>query len=208
MRFEPHRSQRNASVHLSALSPALLGILVLLVTACSPAVKQKEAVSIPQTMEQAAAQRERAAAMQQAAEERLVAEQAECYKKFLVSSCLRDAKARYTEAILQARDIDIPARDFQRNVQRMEIERREAERNTNIQAREAEQQRQAAEYRRKEQERAAERERRQADKTAQAAAYRQKAAEEARSRQERQERRAKRDAERERRRAERETRVQ
>lgn len=212
MRFEQHRSQRNASDHLSALPPALLGILVLLVTACSPAVKQKEAATIPQTTEQANAQRERAAAMQQAAEERLETEQAECYKKFFVSDCLRDAKTRYTETILQARDIDIPARDFLRNVQRMEIERREAERNTNNQAREAEQQRQAAEYRRKEQERAAERERRQADKAAQAAAYRQKAAEEGRSRQERQARHARRDAERQaerkRRQAERETRVQ
>lgn len=181
---------RRTARHLS------VPLLALLVAACSPAVKQEEAITAPQTTEQANAQRERAAAMQQAAEERLAAEQAECYKKFFVSDCLRDAKARYTETILQARDIDIPARDFLRNVQRMEVERKEAERSANISVREAEQQAQADEYRRKEQERAAKREQRRADKAAQAATYRQKAAAEARERQARQAQRARRDAER------------
>ena len=168
----------------------------LLLSACSPAVKQEPPVTVPQTLEQADAQRERAAAMKQAAEERLAAEQAECYKKFFVSGCLAEAKERYTETILQARRLDMPARDFQRNVRRTEVETKETQREADLSERESEQKAQAEAFRAKEAERAAERERRQADKASQAAAYHQKAAAEAQRRQERQAERAKRDAER------------
>ena len=71
--------------------PAVL--VALLVSACSTAVKQDNA-EIPRTIEQANAQRERAAEMKRAAEARLAAEEDACYRKFLVSACLKEAKAR------------------------------------------------------------------------------------------------------------------
>ena len=151
---------------------------------------------IPQTLEEAHAQRERAKAMKQAAEERLAAEQAECYKKFLASSCLKDAKARYTQAVVEARNVDIPARAVERDFKRTEVEAKENRREVERPEREAEQKEQAAEFRDKEATRAAERERKIAEKTEQAAKYHAKATAEQAARRERQAERAKRDAER------------
>ena len=150
----------------------------------------------PRTIEEANAQRDRAAAMKQAAEDRLDAEQAECYRKFLASSCLRDAKARYSKAVIEARNIDIPARDFQRDYKRAEVETKESRREAENETRGTEQQAQASEFRSKEATRAAERERKIAEKAEQAAKYREKAAAEEAARRERQAQRERRDAER------------
>ena len=68
---------------------------------------------VPQTLEQAAAQREQATNMRDSAEQRYTTEQAACYKIFLVNSCLEDAKKRYTQSMIEARKLDNPARDFQ-----------------------------------------------------------------------------------------------
>ena len=51
---------------------------------------------VPQTLEQAAAQRQRASAMRAEAERRHLADQDRCYTKFLVNDCLAAAKKRYT----------------------------------------------------------------------------------------------------------------
>ena len=45
-------------------------------------------VPVPQTLEEAVAQRERADALRDQAEERYLFEQNECYRKVLVSDCL------------------------------------------------------------------------------------------------------------------------
>ena len=95
-------------------------------------------------MEQANAQRERAKAMKQAAEEQLSTEQNACYQKILVSACLKDAKARYTASIVEARKLDIPARDFQRDAKRTEADAKEAKRAADMPQREVDQRAQAA----------------------------------------------------------------
>ena len=156
----------------------------------------KAPVEVPRTLEQADAQRERAKAMKQAAEEQLLVDQDACYKKVLVSGCLKDAKARYMATVIEARNLDIPARAFQRDAKRADVEAKEAKRAAERPKHEAEQREQAAEFRSTEATRAAERERKIAEKAEQAAQYRQKAAAEDKARQERLAEREKRDAER------------
>ena len=179
---------------------AILGSIVCLALSISlPSAAQPAAgstVSAPQTLEQANAQRLQAKQMQDSAEKNLVAEQAACYKKFLVNSCLEDAKKRHTQALIDARNIDIPARDFQREAKRAEVTAKDAERAANAPVRAAEQKEQASSYRADEAAKATDRERKKAAKAQQAAEGRQKRAAEEARRQEKQEKRAKKDAER------------
>ncbi|WP_319242305.1 hypothetical protein [uncultured Propionivibrio sp.] len=154
------------------------------------------ALEVPQTAEQAEAQRNRASAMKQAATDQYAEDKAACYKKVLVSGCLKDAKARHTAANVAARELDAPARAFQRDARRAEVEAKEAKREADAPAREAEQHAQTDEFRSKEATRAAERERKIAEKAEQAAQYRQKAAAEQKDREERQAERERRLAER------------
>ena len=184
---------------MSLQRPRILGLLfagcALAFSVGATAAADARPMETPQTLEQANAQRERAAAMKQAAEDQLVADKNACYKKILVSGCLKDAHTRYRAAIVDARNVDIPARAFQRDVKRAEVEAKEEQREAEQPAREAEQREQAADFRSKEATRAAERERKIAEKAEQAAKYREKAAAEDKARQERQAERAKRDAE-------------
>ena len=63
---------------------------------------------VPRTLEQAEVQRKQAETMRDAAEKRYAAEQAACYQKILVNDCLVDAKKRYTQTIIDARQLDAP----------------------------------------------------------------------------------------------------
>ena len=150
----------------------------------------------PQTIEQANAMRERAKQMNKEADAVLESDQAECYKKFLVNSCLDDAKKRHLQTTLEARKIDAAGRDFQREAKRTESEAKEAKRATDLEARAAEQKAQSEAYRADEAARAAARQAKLAKKAQQAEAGRKKTAEEQAKRQAKEEKRAKKDAER------------
>ena len=163
---------------------------------------------VPRTLEEASAQRDRASAMRKEADARYAAEQAECYKKFLANSCLEDAKKRRTEAILEARKVDNPARDFQRDAKRSDVEAKEAKREADKPVREAEQKAQGEQYRADEAEKAAARKQKIADKAEKAAKSRQKMAEDRAKYQEKLAARAKKDAERAEKRAKKDAKAQ
>jgi len=157
---------------------------------------QTPAPEIPQTLEQAIAQEQRASAMRKAAADQHLEDQAACYKLFQVSSCLEKAKKRYTQSIIDARNIEIPAREFQREAKRADVEAKEAQRAADLPRREAEQKTQATTFRADEALKAAEREKKIADKARQAAEGRQKSAAEQAERKARNQERAENDAKR------------
>ena len=163
--------------------------------ASAPLWAQTQAPELPQTLEQAAAQRARAAQMVDEADKRYANEKVVCYTKILVNGCLVDAGKRHTDALINARNLDIPARDFQREVRRTDVEAKEAKREADRSLREAGQDEQAESYRTDELTKAAERDKKIAEKEKQAAEGRQKLAEEQAKRQAKQQQREKRDAE-------------
>ena len=150
----------------------------------------------PQTLDQANTLRERAKQMDKEADALYEAEQAECYQKFLVNSCLDDAKKRHLQARLEARKLDATGRDFQRAAKRADAEAKETKRAADLQARATEQKAQGEAYRNEEAARAAAREEKLAKKARQAEEGRRKTAEEQAKRQAKEEKRAKKDAER------------
>ena len=102
--------------------------LSLVVSALAGPFTALAAPPVPKTLEEADAQRARASEMRSQAEKTLAAEQAACYQKFLVNSCLDDAKKKYTRTSIEARELDQPARDFQRDAKRKEVEAKEQKR--------------------------------------------------------------------------------
>ena len=104
MLYSPSRPLHRRLAHLALAAFALAP----LAHAAPPA---------PRTLEEADAQRARASEIRNQAEKNLAAEQAACYQKFLVNSCLEDAKKKYTNTVIEARQLDQPARDFQREHQ-------------------------------------------------------------------------------------------
>jgi len=125
---------------------------------------------LPQTLEEAGAQRQKAASMRAEAERRHEAEQKNCYTRFLVNDCLAAAKKRYTATIIEARQLDQPARDFERAAKRQEVEAKEAQRLADQPRREAGQQESAERFRAEEAAQTAAREQKLATKAAKAAA--------------------------------------
>lgn len=174
---------------------AIRSTLILLL-AISPSLWAQTPVAVPQTLEQANAQRERAAQMAHDADQRFADEQAECYKKILVNGCLVDAKKRHTQATIESRNLDAPARDFQREASRADVEAKEAQRAVDNANRETEQKTQAEQYRADDAAKIAEREKKIAYKEQQAVAGRQKLEAEQAKRQAKLANRAKQDAER------------
>jgi len=170
-------------------------LLIALPSLGASAWAQNAAAPVPQTLEEANAQRARATQMHDAAEQNFIAEQEACYAKFLVNSCLDDAKKRRTAALIEARQFDIPAREFQREAKRAEVDAKDAQRAADAPRRAAEEQAQAEKFRADEAARAAEREKKIANKARQAAEGRQNSAAEQAQRQAKQAERAKRDAE-------------
>ncbi len=174
----------------------LLGALLFSHCLWAQAPAAAPAAEKPQTLEEAAQQRARAEQMRKDAEKRYSADAAECYKKFLVNACLDKAKKAHTQTILDARKIDDPAREFQREAKRADVEAKEAQRTADLPRRTAEQQQQAENYRVDEAAKAAERETKAAAKARQAEAGREKAAAQQAKREAKQQQRAKKDAER------------
>lgn len=154
---------------MNAIRSTLIALLAI-----SPSLWAQTPVDVPQTLEQANAQRERAAQMTRDADQSYADEQAACYKKILVNGCLADAKKRHTQAVVEARNLDAPARDFQREAHRAEVEAKEAQRAKDNAARDVEQKAQAEQYRADDAAKADERAKKIADKEQQAIAGRQK----------------------------------
>ena len=133
---------------------------------------------VPQTLEEADAQRARAEQMRRDADARYAEEQQACYAKFLVNDCLDAAKKKRTATMIEARELDLPAREFQRDAKRADVDARDRKRADEAPQRAAEQQQQAEAFRAEEARRAAEREQKIADKARQAEEGRKKTAEE------------------------------
>ncbi|MFT3962511.1 hypothetical protein [Propionivibrio sp.] len=171
-------------------------LLAVLLLAAGPPLRAQpaDAAPVPQTLEQAAAQRQRAEAMRQDAERRYAADEAACYRKILVNDCLKEAKERYTNTIVGARRLEAPAREFERESRRGEIEAEKDRRAAERPAREAEQQERAERYRADEAAKAAAREEKRLDKERKAEENRRKSAEEQAKRQVKEEKRAQKQA--------------
>lgn len=164
----------------------------------SPLVQAQATVdaALPQTREQAAVVRAQAEAMRVEAQRVYKVEQDACYKIFLVNSCLEDARKKHTQAVINARKLEQPAREFLRAEDRRDLEVKEAARKANIVSREASQKEQAESYRQDEADKAVARDEKQAAKARKAEAGRQKTAAEQAKRQAKLEKRAQKDAER------------
>ena len=176
---------------MNAIRSTLIALLAI-----SPSLWAQTPADVPQTLEQANAQRERAAQMSRDADQRYANEQAECYKKILVNGCLADAKKRQTQATIESRNLDAPARDFQREAHRAEVAAKEAQRAADNASRETEQKTQAEQHSVDEAAKAAEREKKIADKEQKAIEGRQKLEAEQAKRQAKLANRAKQEAER------------
>lgn len=148
----------------------------------------------PQTLEEAKAMRAKADTMRTEAEQRHETERNACYSKFLVNDCLESARKNRTRALLEARDIEKVARDFEREAHRQEVDAREAGRAAEAAQREAGQQAQGERYREEEAKKATERERKLAEKEKQAAEGRRRSEAEQAARQAKLEKRAQDDA--------------
>ena len=157
---------------------------------------QAPGIPTPTTLEEAQTQRERAAQMRDESEQRLTSEQAACYQKFLVNSCLSDAKKRYTQSQIDARNWDAPARDFQREAKRADVSAKETQREADRPQREADEQQKAETYRADEAAKTAARDQKIAAKAEKAAKGRQKIAADQAKHQAKLDKRVKQDAER------------
>ncbi|MBK8579543.1 MAG: hypothetical protein IPN78_15390 [Candidatus Accumulibacter sp.] len=176
----------------------------LWVSCAACAAPPEAAPEVPQTLEAAGEQRARAASMRAEAERRHQADQDRCYTKLLVNDCLVAAKKRYTASIVEARRLDQPARDFERQAKRQEVEAKESKRAADQQQREADQQENAERHRTEEAAKASAREKKLADKARKAEEGQKKAAADQARRQAKLQKRAQQDAEREARKAARE----
>jgi len=176
----------------------------LWVSCASWAGPPEAAPEVPQTREAAGEQRARAASMRAEAVRRHQADQDRCYTKLLVNDCLVAAKKRYTASIVEARRLDQPARDFERQAKRQEVEAKESKRAADQLQREADQQESAERHRTEEAAKASAREKKLADKARKAEEGQKKAAADQARRQAKLQKRAQQDAEREARKAARE----
>ena len=149
---------------------ALMSMLSLTMLGVSPSLRSQTMTTAasPRTPAEAAAQHKRAARLRAAADEALVTEQAACYRKILVNSCLDDARQRHTQSIIEARELDGAAREFERETRRTEIETKTARRHADRAHRESKQSAKSEANRAKQAKRAAERERKIAERAVRA----------------------------------------
>ncbi len=172
-----------------------LPILLLLAASCLSAQELGKPPAVPQTLEQADAQILRAETLRKGADALYANEQAACYNKILVNACLSDAKQRHTTTMIEARELELPAREFKREANRRDIETEKARREAERPAQEAERQKQAEQYRAEETEKASARAQKEREKEEKAVENRRKLAEEQAARQAKAEQRARRNAE-------------
>jgi hypothetical protein len=183
---------------MSALSVRLRIIFPVLMLLASPpfyASEVEQPLSAPQTLEHAEAQIKKAEAMRDEAQRRYAAEEIACHQKVLVGGCLEDAKERHMKAIIEARQIEIPAREIKRASRRAEVEEEKSRQAAERPAREARQQERAERYRSEAAAKTAEREQRRLDRERKAEEKQQKLAGERAERKLKADKRAKRHAE-------------
>ena len=170
-------------------------VLLLFASTCLWSQEAASLRPVPQTLEQAEAQRLHAENLRKEADKRYADEQAACYSKILVNACLSDAKERHTATMIEARQLELPAREFQREATRTDVEAGKARREAERPARESEQQEQAERYRAEEAAKAADRADNQRDKERKVTENRNKLAEEHARRLAKEEQRARKNAE-------------
>lgn len=146
----------------------LVRLSLLIFSLIGQSVWAESATQLPQDAEQAATQRAQAESLRAETEKRFLEEQNACYGKFLVSSCLIDAKKARTQALLEVRRLQQGVNEFERERRRQEVEAKVAARATELSGRDAEQQEQGERYREEEARKAAIRERKLAEKEQQA----------------------------------------
>jgi colicin import membrane protein len=168
--------------------------LVLLLIVGAPLQAQENPLPVLRTPGQAEAQREQADAIRKQAQQRYAEEEAACQQKILVNACLDEAKERHTKALMEARRIDNPAKEFQREFRRGEVEAEKKRQAAERANREANQQEQAKRYRAGIAAEAAEREQRWQNKEIKAGENREKLADKQAKRRLKEEKRAKRQA--------------
>lgn len=151
---------------------------------------------VPTTSDEAAAQRALAESTRVDAERVYKADQNECYGKFLVADCLAAAKKRYTARMVEARNFEQPAKDFQRESRRRELDEKEAQRAADQARRAADEKADVEHYRAEEAAKDTERRQKLADKERRAEEGRKAAIAAEARRQAKRERRAQRDADR------------
>ena len=151
---------------------------------------------IPQTLDEAAEQKARATELRAEADRRLRADEDLCQRKLLVADCLSAARKRHTALVVEARKLEQPARDFEREARRQDLAAKEAQRAADQNARAIENRESGERYRAEEAAKASEREQKIAEKARKAKQGRHKLAAEQARRQAKQERRARQDAER------------
>jgi hypothetical protein len=173
----------------------ILPVLLLLASLPFLARAAESPASAPQTLEQAEAQLQRAEALRDEARQRYAAEEAACYRKVLVGGCLEDAKERHMKAVIEARQIEIPAREFKRASRRAEVEEEKSRQAAERPAHGARQLERAERYRTEEAAKAEDREQKRLKRERKAEEKRQKLAEERAERKLKADKRAKRRAE-------------
>lgn len=153
-------------------------------------------IPTPRTLEEADAQRKRASELREAADARFAEEEQACYKKFLANKCVDEARTRYRQSVIYARKLDIPAREFQREARRAEVDGKTAKRVAEQPARDAERQQQIEDFHAETSTKAAERKAKLEEKARQAEEGRLKRAQERADYEERKKDWARKDAER------------
>ncbi|MDR2112985.1 MAG: hypothetical protein LBQ62_07805 [Candidatus Accumulibacter sp.] len=179
-------------VRLQSLIP-LLALMLALPLRAGPA---ENPGPVPQTPEQAEAQRRKADLMREEAQRRYAEDEAACQKKILVSACLDEARERHLKATIEARQLDIPARAFQREFRRGEVEAEKDRRAAERPAREARQRESAERYKAEEAAKTSEREQKQLKKERKARENREKLEKKKAKRKLEEEKRARKQAER------------
>ncbi|MRR50311.1 MAG: hypothetical protein EG825_05265 [Rhodocyclaceae bacterium] len=114
--------------------PLLLLLLLSLARAEEPLGDEEK----HRLLDQARSLKEQAAAIQDAARNRYKEQEAACWKKFLVSDCLDDAKIAHKEEARKANELERQAREIERDVRKREFAMREARRIEDAPRKEAE----------------------------------------------------------------------
>jgi colicin import membrane protein len=89
-------------------------------------------------LDQARGLKEQANAMHEAARNRYKEEEAACWKKYLVSSCIDDAKQQHRQESRKANELEHQAREIERDVRKRDFAQREAKRIEDAPRKEAE----------------------------------------------------------------------
>lgn len=162
------------------MRPTIASLLLLLIAAPA-ALAQVDSHPLAEAerrekLERAAQLQAEAARLESEADAKLKATNAACYKKFLISSCLEDAKRTHTQEVRVAKRMELEGTELERDVKRRDLAAKDAQRAAEAPQRAAEQQAQGEAYRAEEAQRAEERAAKLADKERKAAENRQKLA--------------------------------